>query len=155
MAHKCGGETATFLVNDKGRVKSSNSSKKIFYNIRVTFSHTYNNFKEKNEFKNCIRTIYLQITNIFCSCQLDMKGHILVKYCKFLAKKTHQAGRRKPRTIKSAQFSAVIADILHPWLTDINFPWGDFLMKMSSYGPLLGDLQGVFQWRQLEHIVLK
>lgn len=92
MAHKCGGETATFLVNDKGRVKSSNSSKKIFYNIRVTFSHTYNNFKEKNEFKNCIRTIYLQITNIFCSCQLDMKGHILVlSTANFWQKNTHQA----------------------------------------------------------------
>ena len=64
MAHKCGGETATFLVNDKGRVKSSDSlihSKNIFYNIRVTTSRTYNNFEEKNKFKNCIRTMYIQI----------------------------------------------------------------------------------------------
>ena len=66
MAHKCGGETATFLVNDKGRVKSSDSlihSKNIFYNIRVTTSRTYNNFEEKNKFKNCMykNNIYEQI----------------------------------------------------------------------------------------------
>lgn len=43
-----------------------------------------------------------------------MKGHILVLSTANFWQKTHTPGIQAPRTIKSAQFSAVIADILHP-----------------------------------------